>query len=94
MQSRRKTISRALYVALVVIASQIIAVDPEGSDLADPPELNKTDVTYYEVEGIGYDFIPTVLDRYAFELGTVIYNRTCLVKFNLVFFKRYNTIDY
>uniref|UniRef100_A0A6Q2YUV0 Cystathionine beta-synthase n=1 Tax=Esox lucius TaxID=8010 RepID=A0A6Q2YUV0_ESOLU len=28
-----------------------------------PEELNKTDKTQYEVEGIGYDFIPTVLDR-------------------------------
>lgn len=38
-------------------------MDPEGSILAEPEELNKTDKTQYEVEGIGYDFIPTVLDR-------------------------------
>ena len=31
--------------------------------MAEPEELNKTNVTYYEVEGTGYDFIPTVLDR-------------------------------
>lgn len=37
-------------------------MDPEGSILAEPEELNKTDKTQYEVEGIGYDFIPTVLD--------------------------------
>ncbi|KYO39072.1 cystathionine beta-synthase-like protein isoform X1 [Alligator mississippiensis] len=42
---------------------KIIGVDPEGSILAEPEVLNKTDVTTYEVEGIGYDFIPTVLDR-------------------------------
>uniref|UniRef100_A0A6Q2YJT9 Cystathionine beta-synthase n=1 Tax=Esox lucius TaxID=8010 RepID=A0A6Q2YJT9_ESOLU len=42
---------------------KIIGVDPEGSILAKPEELNKTDKTQYEVEGIGYDFIPTVLDR-------------------------------
>ncbi|MCJ8732891.1 hypothetical protein PDJAM_G00217070 [Pangasius djambal] len=42
---------------------KIIGVDPEGSTLAEPDELNKTDKTQYEVEGIGYDFIPTVLDR-------------------------------
>lgn len=42
---------------------QIVAADPEGSILAEPEHLNKTDVTFYEVEGIGYDFIPTVLDR-------------------------------
>ena len=41
----------------------IVGVDPEGSILAEPEELNKTDVTFYEVEGTGYDFIPTVLDR-------------------------------
>ncbi|XP_033227889.1 cystathionine beta-synthase isoform X2 [Belonocnema kinseyi] len=43
--------------------TKIVAVDPEGSILADPPELNKTPVTFYEVEGIGYDFVPTVLDN-------------------------------
>ncbi|KAM7132048.1 cystathionine beta-synthase isoform 1-T3 [Molossus nigricans] len=42
---------------------QIIGVDPEGSILAEPEELNRTELTAYEVEGIGYDFIPTVLDR-------------------------------
>ncbi|MBN3318456.1 CBS synthase, partial [Atractosteus spatula] len=42
---------------------KIIGVDPQGSILARPDELNKTDKTTYEVEGIGYDFIPTVLDR-------------------------------
>lgn len=41
----------------------IVGVDPEGSILAQPDSLNKTDVTYYDVEGIGYDFVPTVLDR-------------------------------
>ncbi|XP_075053669.1 cystathionine beta-synthase isoform X2 [Mixophyes fleayi] len=42
---------------------KVIGVDPEGSILAEPEELNRTDKTGYEVEGIGYDFIPTVLDR-------------------------------
>src|SRR5690242_3041461 len=37
---------------------KIIGVDPEGSILAGPGEI-KT----YKVEGIGYDFIPDVLDR-------------------------------
>lgn len=46
-----------------VCCVQIVGVDPEGSILAEPEELNKTDKTQYEVEGIGYDFIPTVLDR-------------------------------
>lgn len=41
----------------------IVGADPEGSILAEPEVLNKSDVSFYEVEGVGYDFIPTVLDR-------------------------------
>ena len=37
---------------------KIIGVDPEGSILAGPGEIKS-----YKVEGIGYDFIPEVLDR-------------------------------
>ncbi|MGE0785355.1 MAG: cystathionine beta-synthase [Sandaracinaceae bacterium] len=37
---------------------EIIGVDPEGSILAGPGEIKS-----YKVEGIGYDFIPDVLDR-------------------------------
>jgi|GEM_PF-89795 len=36
---------------------QIVGVDPEGSILAGPGEIKS-----YKVEGIGYDFIPDVLD--------------------------------
>jgi cystathionine beta-synthase len=36
----------------------IVGVDPEGSILAGPGEIRS-----YKVEGIGYDFIPDVLDR-------------------------------
>ncbi|VDM20609.1 unnamed protein product [Wuchereria bancrofti] len=39
---------------------QIVGVDPIGSILSDPEH---SEVSAYEVEGIGYDFIPTVLDR-------------------------------
>jgi cystathionine beta-synthase len=42
---------------------QIVGVDPYGSILAQPESLNETDVTGYQVEGIGYDFIPKVLER-------------------------------
>lgn len=42
---------------------KIIGVDPIGSILAEPESLNQSEVGFYEVEGIGYDFIPTVLDR-------------------------------
>jgi cystathionine beta-synthase len=37
---------------------RIVGVDPEGSILAGPGEIKS-----YKVEGIGYDFIPDVLDR-------------------------------
>lgn len=39
----------------------IVGVDPVGSILADP--LHSAEPCPYEVEGIGYDFVPTVLDR-------------------------------
>merc|ERR1719433_2118024 len=41
----------------------VVGVDPLGSILAEPENLNRSDVSYYDVEGTGYDFIPTVLDR-------------------------------
>mmetsp|Transcript_3017 Transcript_3017/g.4368 ORF Transcript_3017/g.4368 Transcript_3017/m.4368 type:complete len:516 (+) Transcript_3017:79-1626(+) len=41
---------------------KIIGVDPKGSILAQPEHLNGP-VSSYKVEGIGYDFIPRVLDR-------------------------------
>merc|ERR1712050_632299 len=48
---------------------QIVAVDPYGSILAEPDSMNdgsertgQKRLTAYQVEGIGYDFIPTVLD--------------------------------
>ncbi|PVD26933.1 hypothetical protein C0Q70_12081 [Pomacea canaliculata] len=42
---------------------KIIGVDPAGSIIAEPEALNKSDSSFYEVEGIGYDFIPTVCER-------------------------------
>jgi cystathionine beta-synthase len=41
----------------------IVGCDPEGSILALPEEKNVTEITGYELEGIGYDFIPQVCDR-------------------------------
>jgi len=49
-------IARAVKAAIP--SCQIIGVDPVGSILAGPGEI-----TSYKVEGIGYDFIPDVLDR-------------------------------
>ncbi|KAI3643467.1 hypothetical protein MP228_013022 [Amoeboaphelidium protococcarum] len=40
----------------------VVGVDPHGSILALPESLNSS-VASYKVEGIGYDFIPRVLDR-------------------------------
>lgn len=42
---------------------QIVAADPKGSILAQPESLNDSEISQYKVEGIGYDFIPDVLDR-------------------------------
>jgi cystathionine beta-synthase len=43
---------------------KIIAADPFGSVLALPEKLNEEHANEgYKVEGIGYDFIPEVLDR-------------------------------
>jgi cystathionine beta-synthase len=49
-------VARAIKRALP--SAKIIGVDPEGSILAGPGEIKS-----YKVEGIGYDFIPDVLDR-------------------------------
>merc|ERR1719265_2442696 len=49
---------------------KVVGVDPHGSILAQPDVLNDGSkrtgqgrLQGYQVEGIGYDFIPTVLDR-------------------------------
>jgi len=41
----------------------IVGLDPVGSILALPENLNEHVGHQYHVEGIGYDFIPTVLER-------------------------------
>jgi len=48
----------AKYVREHVKGAKIIGVDPVGSILAGPGPIGT-----YKVEGIGYDFIPDVLDR-------------------------------
>jgi len=42
---------------------EIVGVDPHGSILAEPETLNAEGIHSYQVEGIGYDFIPKVLKR-------------------------------
>lgn len=49
-------IARALKAAIPT--ARVVGVDPEGSILAGPGPIGT-----YDVEGIGYDFIPDVLDR-------------------------------
>ncbi|EPE05408.1 cystathionine beta-synthase [Ophiostoma piceae UAMH 11346] len=45
-------------------AIKVVAADPFGSILAEPASLNEEGANEpYKVEGIGYDFIPDVLDR-------------------------------
>ncbi|KAL4749371.1 hypothetical protein BDW72DRAFT_178320 [Aspergillus terricola var. indicus] len=45
---------------------QVIAADPQGSILALPAAINEEHANQpYKVEGIGYDFIPQVLDQHA-----------------------------
>jgi len=46
---------------------KIVGVDPVGSISAQPESLNGA-ITSYKVEGIGYDFIPKVLDRSMIDL--------------------------
>ena len=47
-------------------AVKIIAADPHGSILATPAKLNEEHANFsYKVEGIGYDFVPDVLDQKA-----------------------------
>ncbi|MEZ5965913.1 MAG: cystathionine beta-synthase [Planctomycetota bacterium] len=48
----------ARAVKKAIPTCKIIGVDPEGSILAGPGPVHS-----YKVEGIGYDFIPDVLDR-------------------------------
>lgn len=56
---------------------KIVGVDPQGSILARPESLNKSDVQFYEVEGIGYDFIPTVMDHSVVDVWTKIVDKDC-----------------
>lgn len=42
---------------------KIVAVDPYGSILASPPELNDGPIKSYLVEGIGKKFLPAGMDR-------------------------------
>lgn len=57
---------------------RIVGVDPVGSILAQPDSLNGP-IASYAVEGIGYDFIPTVLDRALVDLWIKTEDRESLL---------------
>lgn len=65
---------------------RVVGVDPEGSIIALPKEMNATSVTSYEVEGIGHDFIPEALGETI--LMTLYYALWVLC---LVFYQRKQT---
>ena len=59
---------------------KVVGVDPEGSILAQPEGLNdKNRLQPYAVEGIGYDFIPDVLDRELVDVWAKSNDRESLV---------------
>lgn len=52
------------HAAAIGSSTHVVAVDPVGSTLAKPDSLNDHKrLEGYHVEGIGYDFLPTVLDH-------------------------------
>jgi len=57
---------------------KIIGVDPVGSILALPESINGR-IHSYKVEGIGYDFIPIVLDRALVDEWIKTYDRESLI---------------
>ena len=52
---------------------KVVAVDPNGSKMAEPAPINNTKETFFEVEGIGHDFVPTVCDRSVHMLASHIF---------------------
>jgi len=61
-KNERRCVRHEYELTSVLSYLQVIAVDPLGSILAEPESLNSSLGTY-KVEGIGYDFIPNVLER-------------------------------
>jgi cystathionine beta-synthase len=54
----------AKYLKEKIPGIKVVGVDPRGSILAVPESLNAQGLNEgYQVEGIGYDFIPNVLER-------------------------------
>ncbi|KAG5878228.1 hypothetical protein JTB14_009207 [Gonioctena quinquepunctata] len=58
--------------------TQVVCADPYGSVFAQPDTVNKTDVTFWEVEGMGYEFLPTVLDRSVVDKWVKVYDKDAL----------------
>ncbi|XP_050303424.1 cystathionine beta-synthase-like [Anthonomus grandis grandis] len=43
--------------------TKLVGFDPEGSKFAYPDSLNTSDNKFWEIEGIGYEFVPGALDQ-------------------------------
>uniref|UniRef100_A0A6P7GDT9 Cystathionine beta-synthase-like n=1 Tax=Diabrotica virgifera virgifera TaxID=50390 RepID=A0A6P7GDT9_DIAVI len=57
----------------------IIGADPHSSFFAEPPEINKTDVKFSEVEGIGDHIVPVTCDRHNIDKWYKLYDKESLV---------------
>ncbi|XP_055326643.1 cystathionine beta-synthase-like [Sitodiplosis mosellana] len=57
---------------------EIIGADPVGSTLALPESINKTDVTTWEVEGIGYTYVFDTLHRQLVDRWVKVDDRTTM----------------
>lgn len=58
---------------------KVVGVDPVGSTLARPVSMNDTKVDFFEVEGIGYDFTPTVLDHSVIDFWTKVSDKDIFI---------------
>lgn len=62
------------FIDCNVFVLEIVAVDPIGSILAQPAELNSAGVGTYRVEGIGYDFIPKAKTIILYTILLLVYS--------------------
>ena len=76
------------FQGICFIFCKVVAVDPNGSKMAEPAPINNTKETFFEVEGIGHDFVPTVCDR-SVHLWAFLILRKCKLVHKMVTEKRY-----
>lgn len=63
---------------------QLIAVDPAGSILAEGGKTNDEEDHCFEVEGVGYDFVPGILDRRVVEQWVKANDKVSLISIKMV----------